>query len=383
MAVGNGYADDHDVTPPLATIAHVLHSLHFAGAEVLAAGLARKLSQRYRFVFFCLDDIGALGEQLRTEGFAVHCLGRQPGISARTAFRLRRAVRRERVDLLHAHQYTPFFYAAAARGLAGRPPIIFTEHGRHWPDVRRERRVLANRLLLKPTDHVTAVGDFIRQMLVDNEGIEHHRIQVIYNGIDPQMCAVGDRPVARRTMGAAEDEQLVLQVARFHPVKDHETALQAFARVLEHQPRTRLVLVGDGPLRADMAELAIELGIAPQVTFMGARQDVAALLPGADVFMLSSLSEGISVTLLEAMGARLPIVATAVGGNPEVVGHGRNGLLSPRRDSEAIGRNLLAMLRDEQMRIDAGEAGFNRLLKHFTQAQMHDSYETVYRSMLG
>src|SRR5690606_2485177 len=142
-------------------------------------------------------------------------------------------------------------------------------------------------------------------------------------------------------------------------------AIRAFARVVEQMPDVRLALVGEGELRPTVEAQVAELGLAERVQFLGLRQDVAALLPSADVFLLSSVSEGISVTLLEAMAARLPIVATQVGGNPEVVDHGRNGLLSPRGDDAALARNLLMLLRDADMRTRMGDAGRNRLLKLF------------------
>lgn len=370
------------------TIGHVLHRLDFAGAEVLAAGLARCLCERYRFIFLCLDGIGPLGQRLMGEGFKVVDLKRRPGIDAGVARRLNRAVRRYDIDLLHAHQYTPFFYAGLSRrcGLGGSPPIIFTEHGRHYPDLRRARRVLANRVLLKGADRVTAVGRFIRQALIDNEGITPDRIEVIHNGIDPDAFALGGaRPEslgASQSRGGSGGELTILQVARFHPVKDHATAIRAFARVAEALPAARLVLVGDGDGRPAIEAQVGELGLNDRVRFLGVRDDIAALLESADIFLLSSLSEGISVTLLEAMAARRPIVATRVGGNPEVVDHGRNGLLSPRGDDAALAANLLMLLRNPALRARMGEAGRNRLLKAFTRRQMHTAYARVYQQVL-
>lgn len=375
----------------LPTIAHVVHRLHRAGAEVLAADLSRKLASRYRFVFLCLDEIGPLGQQLLQEGFRVVDLRRRPGVDLRVGTRIARAVRRHGIDLLHAHQYAPFFYAAMGRrlGLGDDPPIVFTEHGRHYPDGRSAKRCLANRVLLKRTDRVTAVGGFVRDALVANEGIrpERHAIEVIYNGIDPQLHAgyVGHeaRRAARDAMGVGATALVVLQVARFHPVKDHATAITAFKRVADNEPAARLVLVGDGPERGRIESLVGELGLAERVRFLGVREDVAALLPGAEVFMLSSLSEGISVTLLEAMAARLPIVATEVGGNPEVVEHRLTGLLSARGDADGLAQNLLLLLHDPALRKRMGDAGHRRLLARFTQEKMHAGYAKLYDELVA
>ncbi len=370
------------------TIGHVLHRLYLAGAEVLAAELARKMRDRLRFVFLCLDEIGPLGEQLAGEGFEVIDLKRRPGVDWSVARRIRQAVKTHRIDLLHAHQYTPFFYAACSRGLRSRPRVIFTEHGRHWPDYRRPKRVIANRFLLRRHDRATAVGDFVRQALIDNEGICADRVQVIRNGIDPasfsgESADPAVRAQVRRDFGIGEDQPVVLQVARFHPVKDHQTAVRAFAHAAEIVPSARFLLVGDGDLRADAESSARELGVADQVVFAGVRQDIPRMMAAADVFMLSSVSEGISVTLLEAMAANLPIAATEVGGNPEVVLHGRTGLLSPRGDGQALGQNLAKLMSDAGLRRTMGKAGHTRLLEMFTQDRMHAAYEQLYQDMLG
>src|SRR5262249_41513611 len=136
------------------TVCQVLHSLCVGGAEVLATRLARRLRSDYRFVFLCLDDLGSLGEELRREGFTVEVLGRRPGFDSRLIWRMACFLRREQVDLLHAHQYAPFFYGIAARLLWRRPPLLFTEHGRTFPDYPRSKRILANRLFLERRDRV-------------------------------------------------------------------------------------------------------------------------------------------------------------------------------------------------------------------------------------
>lgn len=367
-------------------VGHVLHRLDRAGAEVLAGDLAMKLQDRYRFVFLCLDGVGPLGDHLMSLGFDVVELGRKPGLDLSVARRLRSAIKHHDVKLLHAHQYTPFFYAALSRRLGSSPPILFTEHGRHYPDERKPKRVLANRWLIKPNDRVTAVGRFVKQALVDNEGIPEGRIKVIYNGIDPDAFPPADaasRSQARRLIGVDDDTPLVMQVARFHPVKDHETAVRAFARAVRSIPSAVLCLVGDGGEREAIKGLCGELQIREKVRFLGLRGDVSQLVPGADVFLLSSLSEGVSVTLLEAMATGLPIAATDVGGNPEVVEHGATGLLSPRGDHEALAANLVTLLQDPAQCQAFGRAGRGRLLDQFTQDRMHREYTELYGLLLG
>lgn len=383
----NTHTDTSKATDDRPVIGHVLIRLDLAGAEVLAAALARRLANRFRFVFLCLDGYAELGRVLQSEGFDVVDLGRKPGVDLFVARRIRKAVRRFGIDLLHAHQYSPFFYAAASRLLGSSPPILFTEHGRAYPDYRRPKRVLANRVLLKDTDRVTAVGSFIRQLLIDNEGIPGRRIEVVHNGIDPAQFVdrFNDqaRARARVKMGVDDQAQVVMQVARFHSVKDHATAIRAFSLVHDTRPTARLVLVGDGPEIEPMRQFAWDQGVAEHCLFLAQRDDVVDLLPGADVFLLSSLSEGISVTLLEAMAVGLPIVATNVGGNSEVVEHAGTGLLGPRRDHHAMAGNLGQLLDDANLRDMLGQAGQERVAEHFNQQRMHDAYAAMYQQMLA
>ncbi len=368
-------------------IAHVLHRLDRAGAEVLATGLARALRDRFDFVFFCLDGLGPLAGELDHDGFVVEEFGRRPGIDLSVGRRLRERIKAHRVALIHAHQYTPFFYSALSRGRMPRrrrnPPILFTEHGRHYPDHRSTRRVLANKLLLSGTDRVTAVGQFVREALIRNEGINPKRIDVIYNGIAPgPIPADTDRQQARRQLGLDQDQPVAMQIARFHPVKDHATALHAWADVHKAMPEAKLVLVGEGEERAAMQTLADALGLSSVVQFTGPVEDARALIPAADVCMLTSLSEGISVTLLEAMAAARPVVATDVGGNGEVVEHNTTGLLAPRGDAAGLAGHVLSLLQNiEQARV-MGLAGRSRLVERFTAEQMHAGYARLYESLM-
>jgi L-malate glycosyltransferase len=363
---------------------------------VLAAALARQMQDRYNFVFICIDRIGPLGEQLAKEGFVVKGLDRKPGIDLNVAKGIRQCVNEHNVQLIHAHQYTPFFYSAVSRsglGLVGsKPPVLFTEHGRHYPDVRKTKRVIFNKLLLHRKDRVTAVGEFVKQALINNEGINGKRIDVIYNGIDVERFNVGSdaamRELMRTELGLAPGQVALLQVARFHSVKDHATAIRGFAHAVDQgkdsldQPPVFL-LVGDGDHKDKMEALGQELGITQHLRFLGVRKDIPQLMAAADVFTLSSLSEGISVTLLEAEGASLPVAATNVGGNGEVVVDRETGLLSPRGDAKGLGENLATLFLDEDMRHRMGRAGRAHLLAQFTEGQMHEKFASVYDDMAG
>lgn len=366
-------------------ICQVLHSLTVGGAEMLAARLARHLSDQFRFVFACLDDLGTLGADLSREGFLVEVIGRQPGFDVSCVRRLATFVRREQAEVIHAHQYTPFFYCRAPGPLRPRPPVLFNEHGRFFPDLPNRKRMIFNRLFLRRQDRVVAVGESVRQALIVNEGIPAQRIEVIYNGVrlddfasDPQL-----RTQVRGELGLELDAPVAIQVARLDYLKDHCTAIRAAERVVRRLPNFRLILVGEGPERPKIeAEIAAR-GLGQHVKLLGLRTDVRRLLSAADLFLLTSISEGIPVTLIEAMGARLPVVSTGVGGIPEVVIPDSTGLLARSGDDDALANAVVKLLADHALRDKLGQAGRERASRMFAEDEMHRRYVRLYREMLG
>ena len=366
------------------TICQVLHSLAVGGAEVLAARLARQLTDRYRFIFACLDDLGTLGSELRAAGFQIELLSRRPGFDLACAKRLRQLVKSEHVDLLHAHQYTPFSYAVMSGLVRRRPPVLFTEHGRWFPDLRRPKRVAFNRLFLRRRDQVVAVGQSVRRALIENEGIPGRRIEVIYNGVDfSPFDRPADKSAVRRELGLRDNDFVLMQVARLDALKDHLTAVRTLERLVRVRPETRLVLVGEGPEQAAIENELRSRGVASYALLVGLRNDVPRLLAAADAFLLTSVSEGIPLTLIEAMGAELPVVSTAVGGIPEVVIDGETGLLAPSGDDAALAEAVLRLASDAALSRRLGGAGAERARELFSEQKNHEAYVRLYDQMLA
>ncbi len=368
-------------------IGFVLHLMQVAGAEVLVAETIRQLSDRIAPVIFCLDAIGSIGERLQKEGVEVVCLGRRPGRDWRVAGRLARELRARAVEVVHAHQYTPFFYAALAKPLLfpRSPRLIFTEHGRHYPDVVSRLRRIANRAVLhRLANAVNACCAFSADSLHRVDGFPSRQVEVIENGIDlSRYSAPTDRAVLRRSLGLDLDRRYVAMVARFHPVKDHAMLLHAFAKAAAVRPDVDLLLVGDGPMRNELEALTERLGISGRVRFLGVRSDVPDLLRAVDVFALTSVSEAASLTLLEAMASRLPVVVTDVGGNPEIVRDGVEGVLVPRGDAEAAAAAFLRVLDDPARAAAMGAAGRARVEERYPLSKTIDAYWRLYQRLAG
>lgn len=367
-------------------VGFVVHVMQVAGAEVLVRETVRRLGGRIVPTILCLDAVGRIGEEMRSEGTDVVCFDRKPGRDWGVSRRMAAAIRERNLDVIHAHQYTPFFYAALAKALCqNRPKLVLTEHGRHFPDRVSPTRRAVNRLVLdRFADAVTACCHFSAEGLIQTDGFAGARIRVIENGIETDRYGPpADAERAKAAAGLEPHRRYVIHVARHHPVKDQRTLLRGFAAAVPDLPGVDLLLVGDGPLRPELESLAVELRIPDRVRFLGIRSDIPDLMRAADVFALTSLSEAASLTLLEAMASGLPVVVTAVGGNPEIVRHEREGLLFPRGDAAGCAAALVRLFREPELARALGAAGRARVLERYQLSRTVEQYHDLYRSLAG
>lgn len=363
-------------------VGFVVHVMQVAGAEVLVRETIRRLGPAIAPTIFCLDRIGTIGEELQRDGVDVLCLDRRPGRDWRVSLRLAREACHRNIQVIHAHQYSPFFYAALAKPLIrSRPRLILTEHGRHFPDSVSPMRRAFNRIVLdRLADAVNACSQFSARALRDVDGFRGNRIEVIANGIETDHYRPADDPAAAKSrLGFDPTRRFVIHVARHHPVKDQATLIRGFAQA--RPENVELLMVGDGPLRAELEALAASL--AAPVRFLGIRRDIPELLQIADLFALTSVSEAASLTLLEAMATGLPAIVTAVGGNPEIVRDGLEGWHIPRGDAAALARALRSAMADPGELRRRGAAARRRALEHYRLDATIAAYARLYRRLAG
>lgn len=299
-------------------------------------------------VAYLLPWKDAFVPELRERGLHVHCLHQSGPTDLRWASRLRRLMATQRYDVVHTHMPVP---AVAARLLAGSSAkLVHSEHN-VWSRYRRPTYV-ANALTYRRNDAVIAVSQAVRDSIPGRYlPRPPATTEVLLHGIEPEAARTGTaaRAEARRALGLAEDAFVVGTVGNFTPKKDQRTLITAVAGLRRTHPEAVLVLVGTGPLDDELREQARrELGNA--ALFTGSRSDVLELLPALDVFALSSLHEGLSIALVEALSSGVPAVCTAVGGVPEVLTHEREGLLVPAARATALEDALRRMAADGALR---------------------------------
>jgi glycosyltransferase involved in cell wall biosynthesis len=353
------------------SVAHVAAQLEMGGMEKLLVEFARHADREaFDLHFLSLGARGKLADDIEACGWNVTALNQSTGFRPALVLKLARLFRRLRVHVVHTHNTKPFVYACPAARLARVSKVIHTRHGQRYGASRRDTIVF--RLLTRLADRVVCVSHDSANLSV-KEGVAPDKLRTIWNGIDVA-CFNYVGPCA---------EGPAVMVSRLSPEKDVETLLRAAALAVREWPSFRLEIAGDGPCRPTLEQFARECNLENSVRFLGEIRDVPALLARASLFVLPSLTEGVSLTLLEAMARGLPVVATRVGGNPEVVIEGETGILVPAQDPAALARAMLMMQGNGENARNMGRAGRRRAEEHFDIRHMVSQYENQYRAGLA
>jgi len=408
------------------TICHVVQNLEMGGMERVVESLLEGFSRHeYRMCLFCTDSEGELFSSARAVSKA--CGNRQSRlltIDWKVVGALRRFVRYNGIKVLHAHNFMAQLYSVLA-AVASDVRVVATVHG---PAYFRTGRVYhLQKLLALITARVVCVSDDVRKMAIERRCCRSKRLVVVRNGINLdrlQKCSEAQKSSARKRLGIPEEAFVVGSVGRFAAVKNYPMLIRAFARFCKelfvvrcslpvgngtsahvppstsHDPRSTvnvpqftahssqptsplLLLVGDGSDRANIERAISEFGIAGSVLLPGMQDDIVPWLTAMDVFCLASITEGTSISMLEACAVGLPAVATDVGGNGEVIGNGVTGLLVPRGDEVGFAEALRKLAGDDVLRRRMGEAAGARMREKYSRENMIEQYSQLYRDVVG
>jgi sugar transferase (PEP-CTERM/EpsH1 system associated) len=370
-------------------IVHVLYRLDTGGMEHIIVSLIKATGDRYRHAVIALTGFGALRGEIDDVAMACLSLHKRPGKDWPCYFRLWRALRALKPDLVQTYNIGTLDLAPVVR-LAGVRRLVHAEHGRDAADPQGENpRYLGLRRWLAPLiDRYVAVSSDLQNWLINSARVRRSKVLYIENGIDVaafDLPGAGSAPRQRLGNFAPPGTVLIGNVARLDKVKDQMGLIVAFKLLREKAGYAdcRLVIAGEGPQRDELERQIVQLGLVQTVRLLGNRNDVAELLAECDIFVLSSIAEGMPVTLLEAMAARLPIVATDVGGVASVVETGTTGTLVPAGQPPALAAALSAYAEDEALRRRHGDAGYARVAAQFGLKAMVTAYVTLYDDLLG
>lgn len=376
-----------DSDDPRPLIVHVLYRLQVGGLENGVINLVNQMPHdRYRHAVVCLTEATGFRQRIQRSDVAVYEMHKRPGQDFGLWGKLYRLFREIRPSVVHSRNIG-CLEAQIPAWLAGVPCRVHGEHG--WdvsdPDGSNRKYRWLRRLHAPLVHRFIALSRELEDYLVRRVGIAAAKVCRIYNGVDDTRFHPGPGTALAEGFTAA-DSVVFGTVGRMHGVKDQVNLCQAFILLCQQNPvlapRMRLVLVGDGPLREACRDLLDAAGLGAQAWLPGNQDQVAELMRAFDVFVLPSQAEGISNTILEAMASGLPVIATDVGGNRELVQDGQTGCLVPANDPQAMAQQMAAYAADPQRRAAQGDAGCKRVADQFSMARMLAAYGGVYDELM-
>lgn len=363
-------------------VMHVVGGIALAGMEYNVIKLVNRLDRNRFIPSLAALEIAVVGAKNHVAGdVEIFELSKAPGFRPKLIWQLAEICRRQRIDIVHSHNWTTFLYAVLAARLASVPVILHGEHGRDTEQYEHNwKRSWARKYLASCCDQLTAVSSDIAELLRNTWGVPEWKISLIPNGVMlDKFKPVRDRGPAKRALGIeAYAPTIGAVIGYIRPVKDLPTLLMAFALVRQKVPDAQLLVVGHAPAVQQFEDLAKELAIADAVHFLGKRSDIPEIMSAFDVYVNSSIYEGMSNTILEAMASGVPVVATAVGGTPTIVSDGVNGFLVPPKAPEPMSEAILRLLQDENKRQAMARAGRQHIERHHCFQETLRRYEALY-----
>lgn len=366
-------------------VVHVVYRLGIGGLENGVVNLINHMPpERYRHAIVCATDYGDFAKRISRQGVAVYALNKQPGNDLRAQYRFWKLLRQLNPAIVHTRNIGTIEYVIPAL-LARVARRVHGEHGRDMVDIdgSNKKYLFMRRLYAPFVNRFITMSRDLEQWLVEVVGIRQDKVAQLYNGVDLERFKSA-ATYSRDDFSLNKDDFVIGTVGRLQGEKDQATLIRAFALLQTDTTvlvSMKLLIIGDGPERDRLEQLAVDCGIENKILFFGPRDDVASLLSLLDLFVLPSLGEGISNTILEAMAAALPVVATNVGGNPELVDEGITGLLVAAADEKAMADAIAMYIKTPKLLSQHGAAGRKVVEEKFSIAAMVNRYMETYDAL--
>ena len=362
-------------------VVHIIDRLPPDGAERLLCEVLRYRSDDLDYQVVCLAEGGVFEPVIRAMGVPVTILGKRRGIDLRLVWRLWRWLRNSKPQIVHTHLFTADTWGRLVARLAGVPLVFSTVHSvNSWQG--RVHRLVDLTLALFTTRLIACTAQ-VAEKLHNQDGIDAGRIVTLANGVDLQRFADVTPVDIERELGASGGGPWLAVLGRLEPVKGQAYLLECLALLRDQGIEFRCVLIGDGPERESLVEKVTRLQLADRVHLAGFRDEVPAWLAAIDVLVMPSRWEGLPMALLEAMALGKPVVAHAVGGIPDVLRDGQEGLLVPPHHPQQMMQALARLLGDTALRAQMGANALSRVRSHYSAEALARAYEKLYRDAMA
>lgn len=359
----------------------ITHDLNIGGLQQVVVNLCRAIDRKkFQVSVLCLRDLGPLTSEIEQLGIKVILLPqKEKGTDYFSFFKVARILRQERIQVIHTHNTQPLVDGTLGAILSGgRQRIIHTDHAREFPD--KKRYMFAEWCMSHFVYKMVGVSEETTENLRRFEKIPRRKLLTIENGTDGSRFQISiDKQTKRKELGIPDAGPIIGVISRIEKVKGINYLLQCMTRVISEFPDITLLVVGEGSEKANLERQAKEAGIEKHVIFTGERQDIPEILQLLDIYLLPSLSEGLPMGLLEAMAAKCPAIASAVGGIPQVVKDGESALLTEPGQPESIAQVVVRCLKDEDVRVKLQNNAFEVFSGKFDVTSMSRQYMELYQ----
>lgn len=364
------------------SVLHIVEELKIGGLERIIFEIATKLNKdEYNVNVWCITRGGRIAKELLAAGINVRILGIDSYYNPLNILRLARYFKRLNPDIVHSHTYFSNTIGRIAGKLAQVSVIITHVHNTYHNYSKRNH--LIERVLSVNTDKIICCSKAVRNYVLKTEKIEARKTIVINNGIDLRLFhEQGSGSTLRKSLKMGDNVPVVITVASLTEKKGHRYLLKALKIIKGKCNSLKALIVGDGPLRHELRNIAGEYGLQDSVIFTGQREDIRELLEISDLFVLPSLQEGLPLAVIEAMSTGLPVIATAVGGVPDVIDDGKTGILVPFGNLEALSNAVLTLLADPKKKERIGRCGQRAAIDNFGSEKMVAEVDKLYRACL-
>lgn len=366
-------------------VLYLIATLDVGGAEGQLVELVKRLDKRkFNPAVCCLTRGGPLLEQeLKEARIEYFILGKKFKFDFSVVFKLIHTLKQKNIHILHTRMFTSNAFGRVAGIFSRIPIIIATEDG---VDIWKSKfRLFIDWFLSHFTDRIICVSEGVRNFYHRYAGIPLSKLITIYGGIEiTDKINIDEQK--KEEFGFERNSTIITTIGRLVPSKGIKYLLYTVARIVEHSPNVRFLIIGEGPQKDELRGLAEKLEINKYVVFTGIRKDIQAILAITDIFVLPSTSEGFGISILEAMAKTKPVVATGVGGVPEIIQDGINGFLVPPRSAESLAKKILFLLKNEEIACKIAQKGRKRIEKYFsideTVSKTEELYETLTRTKI-
>lgn len=366
-------------------VLHIIETLDIGGAECVVADIVNNLPGNIKPLVCCFKHTGEMANRIKP-GVDVFSLAKGEGNSLFFVFRLAKIMREKNIHAIHTHNWGVFCESIFAAVLAKVPVRVHMAHGgllAHqnscWGSVKKKIRRLTEFTAALFCNDIIAVSGDLKKIICQEVGIAEHKITVVRNGIKLTSVDAATQATIYKQLGLNKNEFIICFVGRLATVKNVPFLLAALEEIYVDNPAVKLLVVGDGPEKNTLIDLVNKRGMTESVFFLGARNDIRNILSICDLFVLPSLSEGISISLLEAMSMKVPAIATNVGGNAEVIENGETGILVESNNVGELKAAIYFFMNNKERKEEIAEKAYHRMHANFNIEKNIEIFSSMYQ----